>query len=224
MSCVYFLTSDVIETQRHCSFIFRNLCHRCNFLLKNNLRACIKPGVEYFLFAWKSVLKRQFPGGMALFKVLYSAGYFFFFFAGCTFQGFEQSIPTTTYIFSNQSTKWWRTLSRHGGLNTMVQGECKSHLHPHGVSGLEFLSFILWRVPEYDGIEWNTSRFDMGKERKGLGYHNRVCHTLHFNGFISSCIVSALLITCRTFLWDHFFPIKGYHDVMENQETWIWGA
>lgn len=91
----------------------------------------------------------------------------------------------------------------------MVQGECKSHLHPHGVSGLELLSFILWRVPGYGGIEWNTSRFDMGKERKRLGYHNRVSHTLHFNGVISPCIVSALLIMCRTFLWDHFSHLKG---------------
>lgn len=82
----------------------------------------------------------------------------------------------------------------------MVLGERKSHLHPHGVSGLELLSFILWRVLGYGGTEWNTSRFDMGKERQELGYPNRVCHTLHFNGIISLCIVSALLITCRTFL------------------------
>lgn len=86
----------------------------------------------------------------------------------------------------------------------MVQGEHKSCLHPHSVSGLDLLSFLLLRVPGYGGIEWNTSRFDMGKERQELGYMIGYATPYHFNEVIYSCILPALLIMCRIFFSDHF--------------------
>lgn len=45
------------------------------------------------------------------------------------------------------------------------KGEYKSCVHPHSVSELNLLPCILQRVPGYGGTEWNTSRFDMRKER-----------------------------------------------------------
>lgn len=197
MGCMYFLTSDVTGTWKHCSFIFRNLCHRCNFLPKNNLSACIKPGDEYFLFTWKSVLKRQFPGGVALFKVLYSAGWCFFLAAH--FKVLNRAYPPP--IFSPTSKwsdgehlvevtvwmQWCRGNVSHIFTLTVFLGWSYFHLFSR-----EYLDMVALSGTQAD-LTWRKREKDWVIT---IGYAT-LCH---FNGVISSCIVSALLITCRTFL------------------------